>query len=408
MPWPTPTDTPRLPEISPQQDSAHPWADLEHLARSPLEHHVARAVIEHAQRLGGPPEDPRPRLSSMTQVGQLILGPLLGVFTVWLAQQMMLRQPHLVLFAARDGLLLRQLYESLRHLPGGHNLPASRYLRISRSLISKASLRSDQDLAALCHSPFAGTVDDLLAERLPAGLAGVSTSSPDAPRTALDAAGAQLALQRAFAHRDQILQDAAGLRQHYSAYLHRLGVREGGTFAFFDLVSMGTCQAGLEQLVTADWQGFYLGFYRGMPDWHGQVSALLTRGVHPGEHPSWLLGRYHLLETMVTSTEASVSTMNCAGAFLSFAEHRCSAHLACLEQLHAAVRDTWASMVAELSSLISPAALAGGAKAVYPEFADRLWRHISSTYSRLELSFLDGLHLRDDLGRGMIALRVPT
>jgi len=178
---------------------------------------------------------------SAYDVGRKLLAPCLLNFSRWLCDQLKKDKADRILFIARDGFLIKQIYDAL---PGAID---STYLLISRKLAVAAAIYSEADIQKVFQLSFDGTPEEMLEKRFQLCKKEIMPYEE----------GQWTALEYIMRHKKLILHQAERLRRDYQLYLGTLGVGEEEKVGIFDFVSTGTCQACLEKIWGRKLKGYY-------------------------------------------------------------------------------------------------------------------------------------------------------
>lgn len=149
---------PALRPLRPAQGAATAWQDQLWLGL--VANHLADLVDRQPQRML-----PAPQLSP-SSFGYVVLGPLLFDYVAWLTRLARERGVAAVLFLAREGHLLNQVFQLLREACPSLASLQGLYLLTSRRGSGTPTLRSLDDLVLLLDSTFVGSLQDLLRARL--------------------------------------------------------------------------------------------------------------------------------------------------------------------------------------------------------------------------------------------------
>lgn len=107
----------------------------------------------------------RIHFSDLETAGYCLLGGIMYSFLMFLIRQAQKEPVGQLLFFARDGYLLIQLYTYICDLLEDWKLPASCYLEISRRLISVASIASRDEIIDIAMIPYKGDFKEFMQER---------------------------------------------------------------------------------------------------------------------------------------------------------------------------------------------------------------------------------------------------
>ncbi|KPA99568.1 rhamnan synthesis F family protein [Pseudomonas asplenii] len=188
-------------------------------------------------------------LNSLVDVGCLVYGPLVMSFLNWLDKKLVAGRYERVLFLARDGFYLKELFN--RYYSSVCRERTEYFFCSRQSLLAVlwAGGIVVEDLLSGGH--FRGSMSALLKARL-----GFETSdSGDLIVLPGDEARVR---QYVSAHREAIAHYCAGQRLAFTHYLDRLGIHSGGRYAVIDLGYAGTIQYRLQRILQCPLDGFYM------------------------------------------------------------------------------------------------------------------------------------------------------
>jgi FMN phosphatase YigB (HAD superfamily) len=117
-------------------------------------------------------------INSLSDFGYLVIGPVLTVFMAWLIGQARQDKIDLLLYASREGHLLKQAHDLIamrQHIPEGQ------YFLCSRRVAMIAALRDETSISPLLKAHFKGSFADLLQKRL-----GIENTIPFLERLGLE------------------------------------------------------------------------------------------------------------------------------------------------------------------------------------------------------------------------------
>lgn len=212
----------------------------------------------------------------MTEYAVLFLAPLVTGFVIWIALEAQKKSYDKVLFAARDGFLLKDLYETLRKHYPEYNLPEGLYLYTSRKAVWHIyEDKSDKN-----------------------------------------------------EKNDKIIH-----------YLNELNLKKSGKYGFVDLISRGTTQAALEEIFFDKLEGLYLAQYvGGLENYNNTCIQSLYRET-PITDMYFTKSSNLILETFLTSMEPSLREVGENGSRIFYDEFRTNRQIEMIGDVHQAIRD---------------------------------------------------------------------
>lgn len=208
-------------------------------------------------------------------IGYLFFAPMITDFVLWFNKQV--REEHIqnVWFCARDGYLIKKMYDRLT------NDTSSVYFLTSRMAAVRAGVESEEDIVYVEEMNFSGSLPEQLEKRF-----GIFVSFEKVGNKLSD-------------HIQEILTAAAQNRRDYKKYIDKLKISQGD-IAFFDFVSKGTCQMFVSRLVTEHLKGYYFLQLekRSMKEKLLDIQSFYGQ---EGLEDSAIYNDYYILEVMLTS-----------------------------------------------------------------------------------------------------------
>lgn len=257
-------------------------------------------------------EEPGCRLHVDTayDVGYLFFGPVISGFVIWLYRQIQEQGLKNIWFGARDGYLIKKLYEQID--PDMNSV----YFLTSRFAAIRAGVENEEDIRYVEELRFSGSLREQLRERF-----GICVEDDEGRLSLLD-------------YKEEIFQAAAVNRKNYQKYLTTLNT-EDGDIAFFDFVARGTVQAYVQRLTDRHLRGFYF--------WQPDVKYVRELGLDvqtfyaPEEDA--VEQSYLALEPVLMSPQPSVAGFDEGGAAVFSRENRTERDLRCVQRVQDGISD---------------------------------------------------------------------
>ena len=164
------------------------------------------------------------------EIGYNIFAPVISDFVVWLKNQIRINSMRNIWFCARDGYLIKKMYDEFDLKQN------SIYFLTSRMAAIRAGIQDVQDIEYVEQMHFSGSVKEQLKCRL-----GIETD---------------IEKEKLIDFSEEILEHAAECRENYRKYIAGLNMA-AGDIAFFDFVAKGTCQMFISNIVNEHLKGFY-------------------------------------------------------------------------------------------------------------------------------------------------------
>ena len=180
--------------------------------------------------------------------GYVFIAPMVTEYTRWMTNEVQKRRIGKLVFTARDGLLIKKIYDKLRQNDGYDKREESVYVRVSRRAVTVASIKDDEDIIRVATRGYSGTFRDMLMDRFGIADCGnghdrdVKMYSPQELRdTVLE-------------YRIGILEEVERERENYLVYLKRFGIDDDSVddVVFFDFITSGTVPYNLSRIIGRD------------------------------------------------------------------------------------------------------------------------------------------------------------
>lgn len=277
-------------------------------ARSAIAGLLARELFETEA-----PKDPSHFQGSAYHLGYAGIGPLLVGYVNWLEREAVRDGVSRLYFLAREGWILKRVYDVLRH----EDAPPSSYLYASRRSTRVAALKTRGDVLALASQPFKAGValDALLESRF--GLKPTALDSEvlrqfgyerqDVPLESTAPERVRLS-QLCSALAPTLLVIAAEERDAYLGYLEREGFLSESRPAVVDVGWRANIQGALGLLRGAPLDGYYYALLPGAELWiaRGHRAHSYSGPASSTGHPSHVLANRHLVEYLLCHQEPSL------------------------------------------------------------------------------------------------------
>lgn len=272
-------------------------------------------------------EECRIEVSTAHDIGYVFAAPIITDFVIWFDKMVQKYQLINVWMGARDGYLLKKLYDYLKE---GE---ASTYFLTSRTAAIRAGMESKEDICYVADMNFTGSLEKQLMVRF-----GIET----------EAVGKESILDFS----EEILERSSMVRRNYQSYIEGLNIQDGG-IAFFDFVAKGTTQLYLSKLIKQSLQGLYfLQLEEGYMKKYGlDIDAFYSADE---KDKSTIFEDYYILETILTSPEPSVNEFDADGKPIFATETRHKEDLECVLEEQQGIYDyfvTFMNLCPDVSSV---------------------------------------------------------
>lgn len=244
-------------------------------------------------------------------VGYLFLAPIICDFMFWFMNSIEHNNINSILFGARDGYLIKKLYDIV------DISKKSIYFLTSRIAAIRAGVKTEQDIDFIDEMIFSGNISDELKTRFGVDL---DNSSIDDIKN----------------YKTIILEKANICRKNYIKYMDNLDIDNGIT-AFFDFVAKGTTQKYLQNILINPLKGFY---FIKLPDENNNIDVC-SFYKSDDINKSAIFNDYYILECILTSPKPSVHEFDSFGTPLYENEFRSTEDIKCILEVQDGILDFW-------------------------------------------------------------------
>lgn len=251
---------------------------------------------------------------SAYDVGYLFMAPVITDFVLWFREQVLKKNIKNVWFCARDGYLIKKLYDML--CKDGLSV----YFLSSRVAAIRAGIEDEADIAYVDTMKFGGTLSRQLRERF-----------------GIDVNEEALTGKRLIDFSQDIIEKAKENKRCYQKYIDSIAT-ESGDIAFFDFVAKGTCQMYINRLVDHRLKGLY--FLQIEKAFMKEKELDITAFYDEDElRENAIYEDYYILETVLTSPQPSIVGFYEDGTPCYTCETRTPQELRCVEKMQAGITD---------------------------------------------------------------------
>ncbi len=249
------------------------------------------------------------KVSTAVDAGYLFCGPLIADFVFWLRESLHDQNIAQVLFGARDGYLVKNLYDRIEE--GSKSV----YFLTSRVAAIRSGVSGEDDLAYVDSMKYSGSREKALVARFGIYAEGLSEEEC----------------------KEAIFANAAECRDNYIRYAMDLGISDGRT-GFFDFVAKGTTQYFLDRILDRRLFGFY--FLQLEPEFMADKGLDITSFYTMEERDtSAIFDNYYILETILTSPDPQVLEFDGEGRPVWADESRTEENLQCVMDMQEGIRE---------------------------------------------------------------------
>ena len=246
-------------------------------------------------------------------IGYVFFAPMICDFVLWFREQVEELQLKNILFCARDGYLVKQLYDELC------NSLSSTYFLTSRTAAIRAGVENEEDIRYVGEMKFSGSLQKQLEKRF-----GICVDETNERAELLD-------------YKEEILERSAGSRKNYRVYLDKQQLKEGDA-AFFDFVAKGTTQMYMGRLLARHLKGIY--FLRLEEEqMRGKNLDIISFYNDSEKNSSAIFQDYYILETMLTAPMPSIREFDEKGNPIYDQETRKVGDIRCFQEAQEGIRE---------------------------------------------------------------------
>jgi HAD superfamily hydrolase (TIGR01549 family) len=251
-----------------------------------------------------------PKIAMPSNLGYCVFAPLTLTLLDWIAEWAIRLKPSKILFAARDGYLLNNLWDDMRRLTP--ELPEGLYFPVSRRLCTVCSFRNEQNVLDSLNVPiFSGRLDMFFQIRL-----GVEYRGADSDRRIRSTDICVRELVKTYM--PQILDNSRIQRGRYLKFINRI-ISDDKKIALFDIGKFGSCQHLLQDVCGRKFTGLYLYYDDTDSNAHlkfnADADALFRKSADDGYET--IERRNSLNEAVLTALEGTYISLDEKGNFVT-------------------------------------------------------------------------------------------
>ncbi|MBE6101894.1 MAG: hypothetical protein E7200_07325 [Selenomonas ruminantium] len=236
----------------------------------------------------------------------IFIEPLAFSFVLWMLHEISNKGFEAVLFSARDGFVIKEMYQNAINTLKWDGAPRGIYFYVSRRLCLNISLQDEDDLR---------WVSNLLEHDMSKYMHD-NFKIDETKQSYNSEKGVDKEWNIVLSNRETIFNQSDMMRRNYTCYLRNNKIDSKKRFAFFDMCSQGTSQRGLAKTILPNLYGVYMHRHLSRESvTMGNVSSFL-----PQTEKHMLAN--NVFEYIFTSPEPSVKGMDKHGGVLFSEENR--------------------------------------------------------------------------------------
>lgn len=333
-------------------------------------------------------EDGRPVIEDGISLIYGFAAPLISCFMTWFVKKVKDGKYSKVLFAARDGWMVQQLYEIYKNVLK-EDMPEGIYFKTSRTLCAAAAMDNEWEICQLAKREFTGEMEGMIKRRF-------LLDSVLPYQNCNGMTREEYALQ----HKEQIYQKSAEIQKEYLEYMKELGLKQDEKYAMFDFVSSGTSQYFLNKIVPFQIEGLYFCWYQRHDDYAKFFNQLKIDALKKDECEDYETGNYFLhylwMEAVFTSFEPSICGIS-RGNFVYDIESRTSDELSYVKQMQDTIIDYFTDYLTNAVEL--------NGNQISSKTAESLFSFIDLHYTDDKSELFTNIHLKDDFDQNVMSVR---
>ena len=253
--------------------------------------------------------DGKVSVETAEDIGYVFCGSIITDFTLWIKRVIKEQNINQIFFCARDGYLIKKLYQKI------DSISKSIYFLTSRTAAIRAGMKDAADIEYVDSMKFFGSSEEALRRRFGIDLIDSETDSRN----------------------KAILDKACKQRLNYKKYISGLNL-SSGEIAMFDFVAKGTTQLYLERLFEEHMKGFY--FLQLEPEFMADKGLDIKPFYKDEEkNDSAIYDNYYILETVLTAPFPQVLEIDDDGNPVYDVETRSKTDIRCFEKIQAGVEE---------------------------------------------------------------------
>lgn len=264
-------------------------------------------------------DERRVYIDSAEGIGSLICAPIIIDFVEWFVEQTEQNQYSNIWFGARDGYLIKQLYEMIM---SGRK---AEYVLTSRTAAVRAGISDISDIEYVDSMKYSGTLEENLKRRFDINLEEIDKNEINNDEEGLSKFS------------KTIFNRAKSACRYYQRYIGRI-LTNDDDIAFFDFVAKGTTQLFLQKIVKNHLRGYY--FLQLEPEcMKDKCIDIVPFYTEEERAKSAIFDLYYILETILTAPEPSLDGFDENGHPIYTGETRTVDNIEYVMKIHSGIKD---------------------------------------------------------------------
>lgn len=256
--------------------------------------------------------------------GYSVMGPVIVSFLIWMLEKVAHSGIEKILFASRDGYIVKKLYDYVVCNRKLEETPSSLYFYTSRKVAVISNMANEAIINLLIDIS-----RDISPKEMIVNVFGLdekdvfpcSDEDYESPHPYV------------WKHVDKIFDKSEITKKRYYRYMGNVGLQIGKKYAFFDFVSSGTCQKSLLRYVPFDLCGYYFAWNSDEDKSEYGIDAFYDKD------DVYFMENYKIIEMFMTSYEPSVSDFDENGQPVFSKELRSEKEIKIVKEIHEVILD---------------------------------------------------------------------
>lgn len=266
------------------------------------------------------------RIKSIEDTAYCFFAPIVTTFMNWLWRDIRNNNYLGILFASRDGYLIKQLYEIMQNKLR-RDAELGIYFLTSRAAASAAGITSKERLIWLFDVYKNFNVYDVLVNRL--GFSADEAKKIGTHKSFEDLLNGDT---------EVFVSQSQKMRHRYMKYIDSLGLEKGATYAFYDFVSSGTCQLLLSEIMDVELVGTY--FCKNYAGDRGRQNLDIhsyIENLDPDGKKTFFFSVYTFFEVFMTALSPAIICFDAEGMPVYDTEKRSQSQLDAVKKIQRSI-----------------------------------------------------------------------
>lgn len=266
------------------------------------------------------------------EYGYAFCAALIVKFVLWMTSVLSRGKYEKVLFASRDGYVLRRMYEMICVSDSHSHLPDSVYFYTSRKAAVMTNIKNEAYINMIIDISGDMRPESIMRERFGLSREEIKVYDEEIYGDSIH--------KYVWEHVDSIFKRADEAKNNYFRYMGKAGLEIGRKYAFIDFVSSGTTQKSLMRIAPFELEGIYMGWNGSENKESVNVNAMFDGGA------SYFMRHYKMVETFMSSQEPSLTCFDDMGEPVFSKQDRSEEELVYVDSMQTACIDLLRELLA--------------------------------------------------------------